>query len=101
MTPEEVRLSATPELDAKIRHAAAPNELVGVPCDHNVEGAPCYLWSGHYGLHISEGHDAHCADCGTCMCSPGDACWVEEVGEDRMVAVQLPRHSFVKDRGAR
>jgi hypothetical protein len=75
----------------------APGELVGVSCDVDVHGSPCYLWTGHYGLHVAEGHDSYCKDCGGCICGPSDDCWVEDVGEDRMVAVRLPRHTFVRD----
>jgi hypothetical protein len=28
-------------------------ELVGVTCDYDVEGQPCWLWTGHEGRHAA------------------------------------------------
>jgi hypothetical protein len=67
-------------------------------CDFDTEGAPCYRPVGHFGLHASQGHDAHCRDCGSCKCDTVGDCWVEDVGENEMVAVRLPRHTFEQDR---
>lgn len=66
-------------------------------CDWPTEGQPCYRPLGHYGLHASVGHDRHCSNCGTCMCSPQDDCWVDDVGDNEMVAVRLPRHVWIPD----
>ena len=66
-------------------------------CGFDTEGMPCYREVGHYGLHASVGHDVHCQDCGTCKCSPNDDCWVEDVGENEMVLVRLPRHTWKRD----